>query len=170
MAQRVKNPPACGRPEFSPWFRKIPWRRAWQPTRVFLPGETPLTEEPGGLQSMRSQRVRHNWATKHSTAHIYTYIWMHTLVNTHTILIHDIQNRNRNSNYLTELLRGSMNISVWAQCLTYVLSKKITTILTILLTILYYDCFSKLEDNLECYIVTYLLLRRNPLLPSIPNV
>ena len=27
----------------------------------------PWTEEPGGLQSMGSQRVRHNWATKHLT-------------------------------------------------------------------------------------------------------
>ena len=27
----------------------------------------PWTEEPGGLQSMQSQRVRNNWATKHST-------------------------------------------------------------------------------------------------------
>ena len=24
---------------FSPWVGKIPWRRAWQPTPVFLPGE-----------------------------------------------------------------------------------------------------------------------------------
>ena len=23
-----------------PWVRKIPWRRAWQPTPVFLPGES----------------------------------------------------------------------------------------------------------------------------------
>ena len=29
----------------------------------------PWTEEPGGLQSMGSQRVRHDWVTKHSTAH-----------------------------------------------------------------------------------------------------
>ena len=28
---------------------------------VFLPGESPWTEEPGGLQSMGSQRVRHNF-------------------------------------------------------------------------------------------------------------
>ena len=34
---------------------KIPWRRAWQPIPVFFPGESPWTEEPGGLQSMRSQ-------------------------------------------------------------------------------------------------------------------
>ena len=24
---------------FDPWFRKIPWRREWPPTPVFLPGE-----------------------------------------------------------------------------------------------------------------------------------
>ena len=41
---------------FDPWVGKIPWRRAWQPTPVFLPGEIPWTEEPGGLQSMGSQR------------------------------------------------------------------------------------------------------------------
>ena len=38
----------CGRPGFDPWIGKIPWRRAWQPTPVFLPGESPGTEEPGG--------------------------------------------------------------------------------------------------------------------------
>ena len=26
--------------EFDPWVWKIPWRRAWQPTPVFLPGES----------------------------------------------------------------------------------------------------------------------------------
>ena len=26
-------------PGFHPWVGKIPWRRAWQPTLVFLPGE-----------------------------------------------------------------------------------------------------------------------------------
>ena len=36
------------------------WRRVWQPTVVFLPGESPRIEEPGRLQSMGSQRVEHN--------------------------------------------------------------------------------------------------------------
>ena len=27
----------CGRPGFNPWVRKIPWRRKWQPTPVFMP-------------------------------------------------------------------------------------------------------------------------------------
>ena len=31
----------CGRPGLDPWGGKIPWRRAWQPTPVFLPGESP---------------------------------------------------------------------------------------------------------------------------------
>ena len=37
----VKNPPAnVGdiRHGFDLWVEKIPWRRAWQPTPVFLPG------------------------------------------------------------------------------------------------------------------------------------
>ena len=42
------------------WVGKIPWRRAWQPTLVFLLAEFPWTEEAGGLQSMGSQRVGHN--------------------------------------------------------------------------------------------------------------
>ena len=37
-----------GRCRFDPWVAKIPWRRAWQPTPVFLPGESPWTEEPVG--------------------------------------------------------------------------------------------------------------------------
>ena len=45
---------------FDPWIGKMPWRRAWQPTPVFLPGESPWTEEPGGLQSVKLQRVAHN--------------------------------------------------------------------------------------------------------------
>ena len=39
----VKNPPANAgemRCVFDPWVRKIPWRGAWQPTPVFLPGES----------------------------------------------------------------------------------------------------------------------------------
>ena len=27
------------KPRFDPWVGMIPWRREWQPTSVFLPGE-----------------------------------------------------------------------------------------------------------------------------------
>ena len=49
---------------FVPWVGKIPWRRAWQSTPVFLPGESPWTEEPGRLPSMGLQRVGHNRVTR----------------------------------------------------------------------------------------------------------
>ena len=42
MGLVVKNLPAnVGdmRHRFDPWVRKMPWRRNWQPTPVFLPGE-----------------------------------------------------------------------------------------------------------------------------------
>jgi len=39
----LKNPLASARDRRDrdvPWVREIPWRRAWQPTPVFLPGES----------------------------------------------------------------------------------------------------------------------------------
>ena len=56
MALVVKNPPAHAgdkRRGFSPWVRRIPCRRAWQPTPVFSPG-FPWTEEPGGQRVAES--------------------------------------------------------------------------------------------------------------------
>ena len=56
----VKNPPAMQETWVrSPRFGEILWRRTWQPTPVFLPGESPRTEEPGGIQFMDSRRVGH---------------------------------------------------------------------------------------------------------------
>ena len=31
---------SCKRCRFDPWVGKIPWRRKWQPTPVFLPGKS----------------------------------------------------------------------------------------------------------------------------------
>ena len=66
VAQTIKNLPAM----LETWVQSLGWEdpleegmathssiRAWR---------IPLTEEPAGLQSMRSQRVRHKWVTKHS--------------------------------------------------------------------------------------------------------
>ena len=61
----VKNPPAnagdliCG---FEPWITWIPWRMAWQPHLVFLPGEFHGQRSlKGYIQSIESQRVGHDW-------------------------------------------------------------------------------------------------------------
>ena len=39
VAQMVKNLPVVQKTLLRSWVRKIPWRREWQSTSVFLPGE-----------------------------------------------------------------------------------------------------------------------------------
>ena len=39
IAQMLRICLWCRRPRLDPWVRKMPWRREWQPTPVFLPGE-----------------------------------------------------------------------------------------------------------------------------------
>ena len=62
VAQIVKNPPEM----WEIWVQSMGWQDpleagvAAQPTAVFLPEESPWTEEPDKLQFMGSQRVRHN--------------------------------------------------------------------------------------------------------------
>ena len=57
----VRNPPAdtgdktC---RFNPWVKKIRWRRLWQPTPVFLPGESHGQRSLAGY-SPWGLRVRH---------------------------------------------------------------------------------------------------------------
>ena len=52
---------------FDPWVRKIPWRRAWQPTLVFLPGESHGQRSLNGLQSMELQsQTRMKWLSVHA--------------------------------------------------------------------------------------------------------
>ena len=54
----------CRKPRFNPWVGKILWRKEWQSTPGFLPGESHgWTVESGGPQSMGSQRVRRDWVT-----------------------------------------------------------------------------------------------------------
>jgi len=39
-SQTIKNLPSMQELGFDPWVRKIPWRREWLPTPVFLPKES----------------------------------------------------------------------------------------------------------------------------------
>ena len=54
---------SAGDPGFDPWVGKIPWRRKWQPTPVFLPGEAHWQRSlvgysPWGLkESDRTERL-----------------------------------------------------------------------------------------------------------------
>ena len=49
---------------FDSWVRKVPWKRAWQPTPVLLPGESHCQRSlagysPRGKESMQSKRAGH---------------------------------------------------------------------------------------------------------------
>ena len=50
--------------------RKIPWRRKWQPTSVFLPGKFHGQRSLASYSPWGCQRVGHDWAN--------TYTHMHT--------------------------------------------------------------------------------------------
>ena len=61
VAQKAKNPPVMRDTWVHPWVRKIPWRRAWQPTPAFLPGESHGPRSLAGhTQSMGLQGVGHD--------------------------------------------------------------------------------------------------------------
>jgi len=60
VALVVKDPPASAgvmRPWFDPWVGKIPWRRTWQPTPVFLPGESHAQRRLAGYSSLGRQEL-----------------------------------------------------------------------------------------------------------------
>ena len=58
LAQSIKNLPAMQETGFDPWIRKIPWRRKWQPTPLFLHGE---------FHGQRSLMAKVHGATKSRT-------------------------------------------------------------------------------------------------------
>jgi len=53
---------------FNPWVRKIPWRRQWQPTPVFLPGKC-YGQRRLASYSPWGCRVGHDWVTEPTHTH-----------------------------------------------------------------------------------------------------
>ena len=52
----------CKRCVFDSWVGKIPWRRAWQPTPVFMPGESHGQSNLSKLFTVKS--VKYNTCVK----------------------------------------------------------------------------------------------------------
>ena len=50
----------CWRCQFDPCVRKIPWRRKWQPTPIFLPGKSHGQRSLAGCSPWGCKRVRHD--------------------------------------------------------------------------------------------------------------
>ena len=53
-------------------------------TQVYLTGKITWMEQAGGLWSMRSQRVRHDWVSEHASVLLCTCIHAHTHTHTYT--------------------------------------------------------------------------------------
>ena len=49
-----------------PWVRSFPWRRAWRPTPVFLPGESQGQRSLAGDRPWGRQELNTTEATKHA--------------------------------------------------------------------------------------------------------
>ena len=66
MTNTVKNPPAMQETWVWSLGQEDPLEEGTATHSSILAWRIPWTEELGGLQSMGSQRVGHDWATKHS--------------------------------------------------------------------------------------------------------
>ena len=106
MAQQWTTCLHCGRyrrHRFDPWVRKIPWRKEWQPTPVFLPGkshgqrslagyspwsltESDMTEWTHWTQFIYSVVLVSALQQSESVICIYIYIYTHTHTYTHTYI------------------------------------------------------------------------------------
>ena len=60
VTQTVKNPPPMQEIEVQSLGQEDPLEKGLATHSSILAWRIPWTEEPGGLQSMESQRVRHN--------------------------------------------------------------------------------------------------------------
>ena len=62
VAHLVNHLPASRRPGFDSWVGKIPWRRKWQPTPVFLPGESHGQRSLTDPRDHKSQTCRKSYS------------------------------------------------------------------------------------------------------------
>ena len=77
------------RPGFNLWDRKIPWRRKWQPTLVFLPGKSHGQKSlvSNSPQSCKSQKHLSNWAWTWAQVSIHQNLY-HLYKKQYIFLIH----------------------------------------------------------------------------------
>ena len=81
----------CKRHKFDPWVRKIPWRRAWQPTPSCLKNPT----DRGAWQAV-VYRIAKSWTgLKQLTMQAHVRTRTHTHTHTHTHLVLKVIRQNR---------------------------------------------------------------------------
>ena len=87
LTSRCRRQNRCG---FNHWVGKIPWRREQATHFSILAWRIPRTDEPGGLQSIRSRRVDHDWSNL-ACMHRWEY-WHPRLFSTFSWIIYMLPN------------------------------------------------------------------------------
>ena len=67
----------CRRLEFNPWVGKTHWRRKWQPTPVFLPGESHGQRSLVGYSPWGHKESDTTECLTHTGAHLFQYPGIH---------------------------------------------------------------------------------------------
>ena len=86
----VRSPPAMQETQVQSPGQEDPLEEGMATTPVFLPGESPRREEPGKLQSMGPQRVRHDWATTLSEIQMQLAVLWFYLLDLASLLAHGL--------------------------------------------------------------------------------
>ena len=78
----------CKRCWFDPWVEKIPCRRKWQPTPLFLPGKSHGQRNQVGYSPWACKEVdtAEHWIHTHSHTHTHTHTHTHLLPNAQVLL------------------------------------------------------------------------------------
>ena len=95
----------CRRCRFHPWVKKIPWRRAWQPTLVFLSGKSHGQTSLAGYSpwSCKSQTLLSDQTTRFHWIYMphFPYLFIHGYLGcfyTLAIVTNDTVNTNTSTN------------------------------------------------------------------------
>ena len=60
----------CRRHGLNPWVGKIPWRRAWQPSPVFLPGESHGQRSLVSVHRITRSQTWLKWRSMHAPSYL----------------------------------------------------------------------------------------------------
>ena len=80
-----KDPPTMQEAQVRSLSQEATWEKGTKPHSSILAWKIPWTGEPGGLQSMGSQRVRHDYITEHTLLEALLPAWhLNTTCGSHT--------------------------------------------------------------------------------------
>ena len=101
------------------WMGKIPWRRKWHSTPVFMPGKSHGQRSLVGYSPWGCKRVRRDLATEHARTQVFLKTlnvsslecWLFTMIQTHTLPWWSLQSSGRKEKMLHSLINAVMSLA-----------------------------------------------------------